>query len=64
MTPALALQIATAYERAETDAGGIAKADLKACVAKAAHACGVTYEEARSALVSHSPLFAGSLGAG
>lgn len=64
MTPALALQIATAYERAEQDAGGIAKADLKACVARAAEACGVTYAEARSALLSHSPLFAGSMGAG
>lgn len=62
MTPALALQIATAYERAEHDAGGIAVADLKACVAKAAEECGVTYEEARSALLSHSPLFAGHFG--
>lgn len=61
MTPALAMQIATAYDRHEKAAGGITKADLKACVAKAASECGVTYEEARSAMIHH---WFGTLGAG
>lgn len=61
MTPALAMQIATAYDRHEKAAGGITKADLKACVAKAASECGVTYEEARDALRAH---WTGPMGAG
>lgn len=45
--------IIAAYERAETEAGGLAHADPRQCVELAAAECGVTFEAAREVLTNH-----------
>ena len=51
MTISEARAILAAYQRHEAEAGGIAHADIKECVRLAAAECGVSYEDARGALL-------------
>jgi len=51
MTPAKAREIVAAYQRHEDAAGGYAHADMRECVRLAAEECGVSYEDARGALL-------------
>ena len=45
--------IIAAYERAETEAGGMAHANPRQCLERAAEECGVTFEAAREVLTNH-----------
>mgnify|MGYP003443900651 FL=1 len=51
MTPETARAVVAAYTRHENAAGGYATADMPECVRLAADECGVSYEDARGALL-------------
>lgn len=53
--------IIDAYTRHEESAGGLARADPKECLERAASECRVTYEQARSVMIEE---WAGTLRAG
>lgn len=44
-------EIVALYERREAEAGGYAKADIKAVLRSVAEELGVTYEDARTAML-------------